>query len=59
MATREVLALLGPPLDRGASRGTAESWRWSRSPGSRSYRVRVVVFDAERVVEIHSEFYVD
>jgi hypothetical protein len=59
MTEQEVLAILGPPLERASLGGTRETWRWSRSPGSKSYRVRAVVFEARRVVAIHREFYVD
>ncbi len=59
MATRDVVALLGPPLETGALGAGRETWRWSRSPGDKSYRVRVVIFDGGRAVEIHNHFDVD
>jgi hypothetical protein len=59
MTTEEVLARLGAPLERGARDGARESWRWSRSRGDQSYRVRVVVFEANRVIAIYSEYDAD
>jgi|SRR6267142_1587536 len=59
MAASEVLALLGPPLDKRPLEGGRETWRWSRSPGSKSYRVRVAVFEGDRVVKVLSSFYPD
>ena len=59
MTTGDVLARLGPPLWSGLRDGARESWRWSQSPGDKSYRIRVVVFEANRVVAVYSEFYVD
>jgi len=59
MTTGDVLARLGPPLDSGVADGARQSWRWSWSPGDESHRIRVVVFEANRVVAVYSEFYVD
>jgi len=59
MSTGDVVALLGPPLEKGQFTASKETWRWSRSPGDRSYRIRVVIVEADRVVQIRSSFYVD
>jgi len=59
MTTQEVLAILGPPLEAASLGGTRETWRWSRSPGDKSYRVRAIVFEAGKVMKIKREFYVD
>jgi hypothetical protein len=37
----------------------AEGWSYSRSPGSDSYRIRVVVLKNRRVVDKVAKFYVD
>src|SRR5437764_1148905 len=50
MTTGDVLARLGPPLWSGLRDGARDSWRWSQSPGDQRSRVRVVVFEANRVV---------
>ncbi len=46
MTRDQVLASAGEPLERYRITGhpDEEGWRWTRSPGSRSYRVRVVRF---------------
>jgi hypothetical protein len=60
MTREEVIARLGEPLERGALEQSGEQvWRWSRSPHDSSYRIRAVLFRDVRVVETHSEFYVD
>ena len=59
MSSGEVLTLLGPPLDRYLVAESREGWRWTRSPGDRSYRIRVVIFEGGRVTEIRHKFYVD
>lgn len=59
MSTEQVLALLGSPLEKYEVEGAREGWRWTRSPGDRSYRVRVVIFEERRVAEIINYFYVD
>jgi hypothetical protein len=59
MSKDEVFALLGEPLDRYPVEGAREGWRWTRSPGDRSYRVRVALFTGGRVSEVLHEFYLD
>ena len=59
MAARDVVSLLGPPLETRPLGGARETWRWSRSPNDGSYRMRALVIDSERVIEIHSEFRAD
>lgn len=59
MAPGDVIALLGPPLERGSLGAAMETWRWSRSPGDKGYRVRAVIFDRDRVIDIFSELHVD
>src|SRR5262249_24865739 len=59
MMKDEVLAILGQPLHKYPVKGAREGWRWSRSPGDRSYRVRVVIFDDGKATEIIHRFYID
>jgi hypothetical protein len=61
MTSREVLDLVGEPLERHRTSGEVrtEGWRWTRSPHHSSYRIRAVVFKEGRVVEKESIFYVD
>ena len=59
MTPREVIATLGPPLDKANLSGGRETWRWSRSRRDRSYRVRAMLFFDGKVTEIRHEFYVD
>ena len=59
MNARDVLALLGPPLETRPLGGAKETWRWSRSPNDGIYRMRAVVVDSDRVIEIHTEFRAD
>jgi hypothetical protein len=61
MTSQEVLAHVGAPLERYAIAGhpDEEGWRWSRSPHSADYRVRVVLFRSGRVLERFSEYYLD
>jgi len=59
MATPDVMALLGPPLERAWLAGAKETWRWSRGVGDRTHRVRAVIFEMDRVVEIRNELSAD
>ena len=61
MTTEEVLARVGPPLERySVSRHPNQTgWRWTRSPHDSSYRIRAVIFENEKVAHKYSEFYVD
>lgn len=59
MSYAEVATLLGPALEIYPVEGSREGWRWSRSHGDRSYRVRVAIFDEGRVSEIIHKFYLD
>lgn len=59
MTAREVIATLGPPLDKANLSGGREVWRWSRSRADRSYRVRAILFVDGKVIAINSEFYLD
>jgi hypothetical protein len=59
MSDSDVLALLGPPLERYPVKGLDEGWRWTRSPRDRSYRTRVVLFQNGTVSEIRHGFYLD
>ncbi len=59
MSAADVLSLLGPPLEQRQSDDGKERWWWSRSPGSHSYRFRLVVFEGGQVSRIVHEFYVD
>jgi hypothetical protein len=59
MAAHDVVALLGPPLEMRPMGGGRETWRWSRSPSEGNYRMRALVMDADRVIEIHREFRAD
>jgi hypothetical protein len=61
MTPAEVLRLAGEPLERYAipDHPGEEGWRWSRSPHSADYRVRVVLFRDGRVTERFSEYYFD
>jgi hypothetical protein len=59
MTARDVLSLLGPPLETRVLGRARETWQWSRSPSDGSYRMRALVIDTERVIEIHSEFRAD
>lgn len=63
MSQKEVLDILGKPLDvfrvHSIDGGNSMGWRYTKSPGDHSYRVRVVIFEGEKVSRILSEFYVD
>lgn len=61
MSESDVRALAGEPLERYAIAGSPgdHGWRWTRSPHSRSYRLRVVIFRAGKVSEKLSELYLD
>lgn len=59
MTPAEVTGLLGSPLEQYTASDAKETWRWTRSPHSSSYRMRAVVFRNGRVAEKYSEFYVD
>jgi hypothetical protein len=59
MTSREVLRCAGEPLERYPLASGGEGWRWSRSPHSGNYRCRVVLFADGRVVDKHSECYID
>jgi hypothetical protein len=59
MAPRDVVSLLGPPREKSVLREGRETWWWNRSPAPRSNRVKAVMFDGGRVVEILSELYPD
>jgi hypothetical protein len=61
MTPDEVVSLVGEPLERYPIQGhpNEEGWRWTRSPHSADYRVRVVRFRDRRVSERFSEYYVD
>ena len=51
MSRDQILVLLGEPSEK--------SWRYSWSPTSGSYWIRVIFFKAGAVTEISHEFYVD
>ncbi len=59
MSEHEVLALVGPPLEKYSIPQSGDVWQWTRSPGSNSYRERVVVFTNGRVSATRHEFYID
>jgi hypothetical protein len=61
MSESDVRALAGEPLERYAIPGPppATGWRWTRSPHSGDYRVRVVVFRAGKVSKKLTELYLD
>lgn len=59
MSGADVSALLGPPLEKYFVKGRQEGWRWSRSPGDKSYRFRAVLFENGRVSKIIHGFYLD
>ncbi len=62
MSQLEVRSLLGEPLDvygPGARRDDVVGWRYSKSAGGASYRIRTVHFQSERVVRVSSRFYLD
>ena len=59
MTSSEVLRCAGEPLERYPLAAGGEGWRWSRSPHSRDYRVRIVRFSDGRVVDKRSELYID
>jgi hypothetical protein len=59
MSQDDVFDVLGPPLEKYALEGGREGWRWSRSRGDRSYRVRVAIFETGEVSEIIHKFYLD
>ncbi len=61
MTADQVLASTGEPLERDeiTDHPDEEEWRWTRSPGSHSYRVRTVRFRHGKVVGKYSAFYVD
>ena len=63
MSEEEVHRILGAPQKRwvtDAPKSTSDfGERWSYSPGDTNFRCRVLLFRAGRVVEKHSEFYLD
>jgi hypothetical protein len=59
MTPDEVVRWAGEPLEHHSTPSGGEDWRWSRSPHSSDYRLRVVVFSGGRVEEKYAEFYFD
>jgi hypothetical protein len=59
MSKHEVFALLGEPLERYPAADGLGGWRWTRSPGDHSYRVRVTLFTDDRISEIVHHYYLD
>jgi hypothetical protein len=61
MTYDEVLARAGEPLQRYPIDGhpNEEGWRWTRSPHSADFRVRLVLFLDGRVRYRFSEYYID
>jgi hypothetical protein len=63
MTEEQVHRILGAPQARWVtdySKSTSDfGERWSYSPGDTNFRCRVLLFRAGRVVEKHSEFYLD
>ena len=63
MTTEQVKSLLGTPLDAYGNVTHHPGWemgmRWTKTAHDSHYRVRVVLFQNNIVVEKHAEFYVD
>ena len=60
MTRSEVRTLLGEPLRSFGSDSGSISWeRWTYSPGDTHYRIRVVSYRDDRVLEKHGSFYYD
>ena len=59
MTSAEVLRRLGEPLDTLRLDGGRISWRYARSKADHSYRVRAILFEGDRVIQVFHEFYVD
>ena len=61
MTQERVLALVGEPLERYAVPGQPEEevWRWTRSPGGTSYRVRAIDFRSGKVIAKYAQFHFD
>jgi outer membrane protein assembly factor BamE (lipoprotein component of BamABCDE complex) len=58
MTRDQVYQILGKPLSVWTN-DTTVGERWSRSPGDTHFRCRVLQFLDEKVVDKHSEYYVD
>lgn len=59
MTMSEVRSILGVPFEPWKITMEKESWRYSKSPGDKSYRIRVIVFENEKVISVKHKFYVD
>jgi hypothetical protein len=59
MSQPQVYDLVGAPLDIWTNEGASVGMRWSKSPGDRNFRCRVLQFVNGKVVDKHTEYYVD
>jgi hypothetical protein len=59
MAQHQVHDLIGPPLDVWTNKNSSVGMRWSKSPKDTDFRCRVLQFVNEKVVDKHTEFYLD
>ena len=63
MSEKEVYSRIGPPISTWQTpsqiKDGEHSARWSYSPGDTHFRGRIIQFKEGRVIEKHSEFYID
>jgi hypothetical protein len=58
MTREQVYRLIGQPISVWTNSDTIGE-RWSRSPGDTHFRCRVLQFSEGKVVDKHSEYYID
>jgi hypothetical protein len=59
MSRQQVYDVVGRPLDTWTNKDSSVGMRWSKSPGDTNFRCRVLEFVNDKVVDKHTEYYVD